>query len=270
MNQTLDQVVQELFQRTGPCPSPRTKALRIYDWITRTIAYDHERKKQIDAGEDDGSPHAPEATLRKRMGVCSDQAWLYVALARRMGLEAQYAYVELDGNLGHACAIVDLPEGRVQVDPAYQIFEAHHPRYQILDPTITEDTDILRDLLPRLRWPTRAKKGVLVTIAAMLCAAGLSLFAEHSGLRNHRAATHRNENRFTTRHGEVRFTVDAAAHHAWKEALFYREMTDEPYDDDALDAFLDADANGDNRIAEDEARTAREKARDTYVRSRQR
>jgi len=68
--------------------------------------------------------------------LCQELAYLYVALARAIGLTARCALVEQDcyGNQDfHTCAAIDLSGRTNLVDPAYSLFEAPHQRFRILD-----------------------------------------------------------------------------------------------------------------------------------------
>jgi tetratricopeptide (TPR) repeat protein len=68
--------------------------------------------------------------------VCMDQAVLFVALARAVGVDAFFVHVTQfpDGRrINHACAVVFLKDRALLVDPAQDWLGAPHQQYTILD-----------------------------------------------------------------------------------------------------------------------------------------
>jgi len=138
---TIDDVVAEISRKTQFSAPPLHRARAIYDWEVAHISYDEERLNRWFGAD---ILH-PEETLARGKGICTDMAALYVAIARRMGLPAWYAHVDVDQDekaVNHACAAVDLSERRLLVDPAYGIFDARHRRYSLVEP------DVLREPAP--------------------------------------------------------------------------------------------------------------------------
>jgi tetratricopeptide (TPR) repeat protein len=85
-------------------------------------------------------PTATEAFAKwNESGVsfqCEGLSFIYVALARAVGLRAYYVYVEQDChglNLRHACAAVFLKSGALLVDPNYAWFGVAHKKFSVLD-----------------------------------------------------------------------------------------------------------------------------------------
>jgi tetratricopeptide (TPR) repeat protein len=67
---------------------------------------------------------------------CQDYTVLYVAMARSLGLRANYTFVSRDytGNLvSHACAVVFVGTNAILVDPTYKWFGVPHQVYQLQD-----------------------------------------------------------------------------------------------------------------------------------------
>lgn len=77
--QSLDALAKYL---TGPAKTDRDKARLIYRWVTDHIGYDTVAYFTTRRGDD-----AAESVLRKRVALCGGYANLYLALAKRAGLE---------------------------------------------------------------------------------------------------------------------------------------------------------------------------------------
>jgi hypothetical protein len=63
-------------------------------------------------------------------------AFLYITMARCIGLKSAYVSVTRDCNgkkVWHGCAVVDAGHKKVLVDPAYHVFDVKHRKYEILD-----------------------------------------------------------------------------------------------------------------------------------------
>lgn len=105
------------------------KAVSIYNWIKRNIAYGHDKlNPRIQYRT------APEV-LETQEGVCGEMAILYVVMARCASLESNFVIVDVDCDgkeVNHACASVRA-EGIIRlVDPAYHRFDVKHIRYRIM------------------------------------------------------------------------------------------------------------------------------------------
>lgn len=299
---TLEEIVYGIAMQASSA-SPRSKAQAIYDWMGKNIEYDYERYRAIEAGEDDGHPNHPLTTLKRKKGVCGDQACLYVALARRMGLACWYARVTRDHygkNVNHACAIVALPEGYLQVDPAYRIFDARHQQYYFeelpeLNDFAKSETQYQQsyvsqsnsssysqssytpqrftgtfELLDRWTWKPFLF-GIMTAVLAGLGIYGVytesPVFGNLRGRVEHRATA--SGSTFHTKHGEACFIVDPTAQQSWNEAIFYKEAVNSTLSDQKLlDEYLAADKDGNNWLSAQEVWDARTAARDAYLRSR--
>ena len=70
-------------------------------------------------------------------GVCGEMSYLYITLARSVGLKAGYVHVYKDYNnkeVNHACAWIKLNGKDVLVDIAYNTFDIGHRGYsKIID-----------------------------------------------------------------------------------------------------------------------------------------
>ncbi len=111
--------------------SKEQRAKAIYDWIEHNIEYGKigDPKSYINSGD----------VLNQKRGICAEMAFLYIAMARSVGLRSNFVSVDKDyrkKRVNHACAAVEL-EGRlmqenpVLVDPAYHIYDAQHRKYRV-------------------------------------------------------------------------------------------------------------------------------------------
>ena len=102
---------------TGYLPTEREKAEKLYHWMREHIAYDREKSEKILQGINGHYRNSLE-TFYDKKGVCGEQAFLYVNLARIAGLSAGFVKVDetFDGKDLHACAAVHLDDTYVYVD----------------------------------------------------------------------------------------------------------------------------------------------------------
>jgi len=100
---------------TGYLPTEREKAEKLYQWMREHIAYDSEKYEKILQGINGHYRNSLE-TFHDKKGVCGEQAFLYVTLARILGLSAGFVQVEENGKDLHACAAVHLDDTYVYVD----------------------------------------------------------------------------------------------------------------------------------------------------------
>ena len=107
------------------------KARAVFDWMQEHIPYDYDylhgktRRKYQDAKE----------VIDRKTGVCGEQAFLYIAMARSVGLKSGYASVSVDcfgDHVQHGCASVEL-ERMVLVDTAYHQFDVRHKKFRVLN-----------------------------------------------------------------------------------------------------------------------------------------
>ncbi|MBU0629177.1 MAG: hypothetical protein KKC75_08370 [Nanoarchaeota archaeon] len=120
------ELVRIIRAATRDAPSKESKARRIYDWIEQSIEYGKidGRKGYIDSQE----------VLSYRRGICAEMAFLYIAMARSVGLRSNFVSVSKDyrgKKVNHACAVVETERGLVFVDPAYHKYDVKHQKYEI-------------------------------------------------------------------------------------------------------------------------------------------
>lgn len=284
MNNILENVVQELWHSLQPNAAPRQRAETIYEWMTQNLSYDYDRWNAVLSGEDRRQVIHPGEVLEKRKGICSDLAYAYVTLGRRFGLKAQYARVPTKDDKGelayHTFAIVTLDGKEVQVDPTHKLFGAKHKGYQIEEPFVDDpsarhqDQDTWQPSY-NLREQSRNRLyGLGRKLAALALLAGL-LFGTRScwewrKQQNVQYCETKDEARFTTKNGEMRFAVSPEAAQPWKETLFFAEAIKGDLSDyELLEVYARADANKDSVIHPLEARAARDFARAMYLKSKQ-
>jgi len=112
-----------------------SKAQRLFNGLTRQIRL----RREILDPED--SYHTAEDAFKrwsdpKAFLSCQDYAFLYVSLARQLGLKANFVLINKDcwgAHTCHACAGVFINEKALLADPAYLWFGAPHKEYQFLD-----------------------------------------------------------------------------------------------------------------------------------------
>lgn len=98
----------------------REKYYGIYLWITENVS--HEKA--------DGYRNSLEV-FYERKGVCGEQAYLFIAMARAVNLDARYASVFVDyknKKVSHACVAVS----GMLIDTSYGMFSVRHKDYKIL------------------------------------------------------------------------------------------------------------------------------------------
>lgn len=122
-NQDLECLV---INETSHLPTPREKAERLFQWMQQEITYGEDTIHQ-------GYRNSLD-TFYDKTGICVEQAYLYVTLARLAGLEAYYVEVDEteNGKDNHACAAINLEGYFVYVDPAYHKFDVQHRKVRVL------------------------------------------------------------------------------------------------------------------------------------------
>ena len=123
----VDKKVESLAKTiTANSKSERQKAVDIFDWIDNHIQYDKSNKvKYRNSAE----------VLKDMAGICGSESFLYIVLARLNGLKAQSVEVTKDYHgkkVHHGCAVVEVKNKKILVDPAYHMFDIHHKKYRIL------------------------------------------------------------------------------------------------------------------------------------------
>lgn len=127
------QVLATIKNETKDCYTRESKAKKLFDWFEENIKYGENKKI---TGYSTG-----QEVFRNKEGVCGEMAFLYVTMARGLGLKANYVSVKKDyekKKVNHACAGVDVERGFILIDPAYDTFDIKHKKY-----TIRTDKEIM-------------------------------------------------------------------------------------------------------------------------------
>ncbi len=109
------------------------KARAIFNWIERNISYGTSKRIY-------GYKNSREA-LNDKEGVCGEMAFVYIAMARAVGLNSSYVSVEIDykgKKVCHGCAMVNIGYRNILVDPAYHTYDIKHIKY-----TVKNDSEII-------------------------------------------------------------------------------------------------------------------------------
>jgi transglutaminase-like putative cysteine protease len=129
-----DDMIKIAKSQTSGKASEYDKAKAIFDWIENNIPYDLDKKDAIENNTNHGYNDSLE-TFNKGSGVCGEQAYLYVSMARSIGLPSNFVSVNRDfegKEVYHACAAVRVNDKTILADPAYHIFDINHQDYSIL------------------------------------------------------------------------------------------------------------------------------------------
>lgn len=109
---------------TGVPDEPRAKARRLYAWVRDSVRY-----CAVEVGLGGWIPHDPTKVLEARAGDCKDKANLLKTMLDVAGIKSHLVTIYnapwprsfrlpvLAANFNHAILAIDLPEGRVFVDP---------------------------------------------------------------------------------------------------------------------------------------------------------
>lgn len=119
----------------------KERAKAIYNWVISTV-------EAGDAKRAVGYRTSIE-TLSDREGVCGEQTYLYVAIARASDLKAKYLRVyrnRLGSKVKHACAAVYPYSNRIDVDFTINTFGVHHEETELIS-----DAEMMR-LFKEWRW----------------------------------------------------------------------------------------------------------------------
>lgn len=103
---------------------PRARARRLYAWVRDSVRY-----CAVEVGYGGWVPHEAPRVLKSRAGDCKDKANLLKTMLRVAGIKSHIVVIwagdwprpfrlpVLAANFNHAILAIDLPEGRVFVDP---------------------------------------------------------------------------------------------------------------------------------------------------------
>lgn len=120
-------VLKTINREIRDCYGLESKARKFFDWFQQNIKYGDSKKW---AGYSTG-----QEVFRNKEGVCGEMAFLYVTMARSIGLKSDYVSVRKDDSgkkVKHACAGVEVERGYILVDPAYHTFDIKHKKYRIM------------------------------------------------------------------------------------------------------------------------------------------
>ncbi|MFC1453374.1 transglutaminase domain-containing protein [Verrucomicrobiota bacterium] len=126
--QISSKLVKTAIAQAGRRRSSKAKARALFDWVHANIQYGGHRPRGI------GYRDSVETKVA-REGVCGEMAFLYVAMARVVGLCASFVKVDRDSqgtSVRHACAGVPIDGRLILVDPAYHAFDIKHERFKAL------------------------------------------------------------------------------------------------------------------------------------------
>lgn len=121
------ELVRMTKRYTQSCRTDEEKARAIFDWIEQNIQYGTSKRTN-------GYSNTQEV-LRNREGVCGEMAFLFITKARAVSLRSAYASVAVDcfgESVHHGCAIVDVGDRDILVDPAYHTYDVKHKEFTVL------------------------------------------------------------------------------------------------------------------------------------------
>lgn len=121
-------LVKIAVAQTARRRSQMAKARALFDWVHDNIQYGGHRPSGVGYRDSVETKVAGE-------GVCGEMAFLYVAMARVVGLAASFVKVDRDlrgDKVRHACAGVKTKERLILVDPAYHTFDIQHKRFKVM------------------------------------------------------------------------------------------------------------------------------------------
>ncbi|MBW3001908.1 transglutaminase-like domain-containing protein [Candidatus Woesearchaeota archaeon] len=119
-------LVEIIREETEDCDTEMEKAEAIYDWMDDNVDYSESRIV--------GYRNSSEV-INDKKGICGEMAFLYITMARSVGLDAKYVSVDRDfrgKSVFHACAAVKVDGKYLLVDPAYQTFDIEHEKFLLL------------------------------------------------------------------------------------------------------------------------------------------
>ena len=124
------QLVQIAVRKANKKRTDKAKAKAIFDWVHVNIKYgETTRPNRI------GYRDSIETKVSKE-GVCGEMAFLYVAMARVVGLRSSFVIVDRDytgKKVNHACAAVFINNRMILADPAYHTFDIAHKKYKVMN-----------------------------------------------------------------------------------------------------------------------------------------
>ena len=118
----------------------------LFKWMANNIDYDRSEGDYRNARE----------VFRDMQGICASMTYLYIAMARFVGIPARLArvYVDLDGfEVNHGC--IHLPKN-VLTDLVIPMYDCHHQKYEVwTDAQVIENFEAYRGNQPPLEMRHR-------------------------------------------------------------------------------------------------------------------
>ncbi|MBU0461171.1 MAG: transglutaminase-like domain-containing protein [Nanoarchaeota archaeon] len=124
----LDRDLYDLVEQFRDIPDETQRARSIFEWELSNVIYGSSRRNGV------GYRNSVE-TWNDREGVCGEETFLYVALARASNLTAKFAIVDVDykgDKVSHGCAAVYIAGRQILVDPAYHSFDINHQQISVI------------------------------------------------------------------------------------------------------------------------------------------
>ncbi len=146
-----DDLVDIIRKETKNCETELDKAKAIFYWMRKNISYDLTKyftrtngfvRNHKLFGDESGYRNSTEV-IDDEEGICGESAFLYVTMARCVGLDSNIVFVNRDcysDSVNHGCAVVHIRGKRILVDPAYDTFDIKHKEYRI-----QSDEEIIRN-----------------------------------------------------------------------------------------------------------------------------
>ena len=119
-------IVQTIKTVTVDISNEQDKSRKLFDWFEDNIAYGDSKRMT-------GYSNGIEVFLNEQ-GVCGEMSFLYVTMARTIGMKSNYVSVKKDyrgDDVHHACAGVNLGHRMLLVDPAYHTFDIKHKDFKV-------------------------------------------------------------------------------------------------------------------------------------------
>jgi hypothetical protein len=218
-----EETIEEISKKFLPETNPLSKAKIIYDWMTKNIEYDHERRKNVESGIEDCFPRTAEETLKKGKGICTDLTELYCTIAYYFGIPVRIAEIDTGNPLiGHVCAAIPWKDGYVFVDPAKKGFDVKYEKYRIVE----EDQEVKQVEEPLSE--SEKKSCIAIVLAAgigALCMLGYCAMYQIDAQRKRVIEAQQTAGgiSFRSPSGAIDYYIPPDAREPWKTLLFYEE-----------------------------------------------
>jgi len=122
------------------------RAHAIFDWLENNIIYGKEKRGR-------GGYRMAHEVLKTGEGVCGEEAYLYIVMARHAGIKANYMSIKTDcygKKVDHACARLFTPR-EFSSDVAYHMFDVKKQSGKDHRGKVLTDEEAI-DLFKQWRW----------------------------------------------------------------------------------------------------------------------